>query len=83
MVLVRVSRLSDQSSVERQVISLRREWLAEARLRKDLCVLSVNPRPGEELCVFERTKSRSGEKSSPKRDDVGKPLFHTRLSEVG
>ncbi|QCE11090.1 hypothetical protein DEO72_LG10g2323 [Vigna unguiculata] len=81
LVLVRVSRLGDQSSVERQVISLKREWLAQARLRRDLCVLSVNPCPGEELCVFKRTKSRSGEKSSPKRDDVGKLLFHTRSGE--
>jgi len=45
-------------------------------------VFRANPRPGEELCVFERTMSRSGEKSSPKRDDVGKPLFHARLGEV-
>jgi len=27
-------------------------------------------------------RSRSSEKSSPKRDDVVKPLFHARSSEV-
>jgi len=27
--------------------------------------------------------TRSGEKSSPKRDDLVKPLFHTRLGEMG
>jgi len=43
----------------------------------------VNPRPGEEFCVFERMKSRSGETGSPKRDGVMQPLFHPRLGEVG
>jgi len=33
--------------------------------------------------MVERTKSLSCEKSSPKRDDVVKPLFHTRSGEVG
>ena len=42
-----------------------------------------NPRLGE-VCVFLGTgMTRSGEKSSPKRDDMVNPLFHTRSSEMG
>jgi len=33
------------------------------------------------VCLSE-PRSRSGEKSSPKRDDGVKPLFHARLGEV-
>jgi len=42
-----------------------------------------NPRSGE-VCVFLGTgTTRSCKKSSPKRDDVVKPLFHTRSGEMG
>ncbi|QCD83266.1 hypothetical protein DEO72_LG2g3609 [Vigna unguiculata] len=39
---------------------------------------SANPRPLEEIWVFERMGSRSGELGSPKRDKVVQPLFHVR-----
>jgi len=42
-----------------------------------------NSRSGE-VCVFLGTSmTRSGEKSSPKRDEVVMPLFHARLGEMG
>ena len=44
--------------------------------------LSANPRPLEEIWVFERMGSRSGELGSPKRDKVVQPLFHVRSGEV-
>ncbi|QCD96220.1 hypothetical protein DEO72_LG6g922 [Vigna unguiculata] len=34
------------------------------------------------MCLSEG-ESRSGESFSPERECVGKPLFHTRSSEVG
>jgi len=42
----------------------------------------LNPRPSEELWVLSDLRSRSGEKSSPKRDEVVQPLFHARSGEV-
>ena len=47
------------------------------------CFFLLNPRPGEELCVLSDLRSRSGEKSSPKRDEVVQPLLHTRSGKVG
>ena len=46
-------------------------------------LITLNPRPGEEIWVFERMGSHSGERSSPKRDNMVKSLFHARSSEVG
>jgi len=40
------------------------------RSRRDLRVLCVNPRPGEEFYVLSEPWSRSGETASPKRDIV-------------
>jgi len=43
----------------------------------------LNSRSGE-VCVFlGASMTRSGEKSSLKRDEVVKPLFHSRSGEVG
>ncbi|QCD82916.1 hypothetical protein DEO72_LG2g3258 [Vigna unguiculata] len=83
-------------SVERQRLSLKREWLAlrghgEAcengspkRGRDEIgCFPSLNPRPGEELCVLSELWARPGEESSPKRDEVVQPLLHARSGEVG
>jgi len=56
-----------------------------ARLSEVAMTLGVflwNLRPSEELCVLNDLRSRSGEKSSPKRDEVIHPLLHTRLGEV-
>ncbi|QCE02883.1 hypothetical protein DEO72_LG8g899 [Vigna unguiculata] len=47
------------------------------------CFSSLNPRPGEELCVLSELRARPSEKSSPKRDEVVQPLLHVRLGEVG
>ena len=47
------------------------------------CFLLLNPRLGEELCVLSDLRSRSSEKSSPKRDGVIQPYLYTRSGEVG
>jgi len=67
------SRLSERSS----------ESSSPKRGREELCMwLSTNPRPSEEIWVFERMGSRSGEMGSPQRDKVVQPLFHARSSKV-
>jgi len=56
-----------------------------ARLIEVVIKLGVfvwNLRPGEELCVLSDLRSRSGEKSLPKRDELVHPLLHTRLGEI-
>jgi len=47
------------------------------------CFPSLNPCPGEELCVLSELRARPGEESSPKRDEVVQPLLHARSGEVG
>ncbi|QCD96147.1 hypothetical protein DEO72_LG6g849 [Vigna unguiculata] len=73
--------------VERLSLPLRRETLAQARSRGNLDVLSATSRPGERFWGFERRvcsfRCRSGEKSSPKRDDEVQPLLQARSGEVG
>jgi len=54
--------------------------LSEITMR--LGVFLLNPRPGEVLCVLRDLRSRPGEKSLPKRDEVVQPLLHTRSGEV-
>ncbi|QCD82473.1 hypothetical protein DEO72_LG2g2812 [Vigna unguiculata] len=56
--------------------------LSEVAMRLSFLFL-LNPRPSEELWVLSDLRSRSGEKSSPKRDEVVQPLFHARSGEVG
>jgi len=46
-------------------------------------LFALNPRPGEELCVLSELRSRSGDKSSSKRDEVVQTLLHARSGEVG
>ena len=56
-----------------------------ARLSEVTIKLGVfvwNLRPSEELCVLSDLRSRSGEKSSPKRDELVHPLLHARLGEI-
>jgi len=58
--------------------------LSEVTMRLGVVyVESSNPRPGEGLCVLSELRSRSGEKSSPKRDEVVQPLLHARSGGVG
>jgi len=54
--------------------------LSEIAMR--LGVFLLNPRPGEVLCVLSDLRSRPGEKSSLKQDEVVQPLLHTRSGEV-
>jgi len=40
-----------QLGFERQILSLRREWLAQARSQRNMLRVTLNPRPSEGLCV--------------------------------
>ncbi|QCD82472.1 hypothetical protein DEO72_LG2g2811 [Vigna unguiculata] len=56
--------------------------LSEVAMRLSVLFL-LNPRPSDELWMLSDLRSRSSEKSLPKRDEVVQPLFHAGSGEVG
>ncbi|QCE03388.1 hypothetical protein DEO72_LG8g1412 [Vigna unguiculata] len=69
-------------SSERWILSLRRKWLAKASSRSGVMqILSRILVQARSVCFLGVSMTRSGEKSSPNRDEVLKPMFHARSSE--
>ena len=56
--------------------------LSEVAMRLGVFLIESSSKRGA-LCVLSDLRSRSGEKSSPKRDEEVQPLLHARLGEVG